>query len=196
MSTKSEPARQPIANIHFRLNKDPESVIQLKAVTPAELMLLCAMHRVNNKNEPVVKLVELPETHESGPIKVLEDDIAKLELLREEAEEADITEEVREKRIRSLSDRITGKQAAIEDWRKVRAIRAMGPGQERVRLCARYNENLVKKFYPGGIPTLPRDFKEALELGSSAEVGGDGFLVNQAQMTQAGINTPAELAGV
>lgn len=192
MSTQ---ARQPIANVHFRLSKDPEAVIQLKCVTPAELMLLCAMHRANNKNEPIVKLVELPETHESGPIKELEDEVAKLELKREEAEDADdISEEVREKRIRSLSDRINGKQAAIEDWRKVRAIRAMGPGQERIRLCGRYNEALVKKFYPGGIPQLPRDFREAQELGVAADLGeGTGFMVNQEQMVQAGINGPAAL---
>lgn len=166
---------QKLANVHFRLS--PESVIQLKNITPSELMFLIALHRHNAKDNPVVKLMEIPEKSEDEEMKKIHDALEKLEAQRKKNEEdAGLTEDRRISLLANIDQRIIARQQALQTWQQVKELRRLNATQERARLCTRYNGDQVKQFYPGGLPQLPKDFTEAQSSGMEAELKQETFL--------------------
>lgn len=163
--------KQPLAHVHFRLS--PESVIQLKHVTPAQLMYLIAMHKQNAKGVPVVKLTVINESAEDNEIKSLRGRIQSyekaIEKIQEELLRGRMPIDVAEEREAALLKQITSVESLIADQERLLAHRALNPVQERTRLSREYNAKDVKAFFPGGIPTLPSTFDEATANGVEAE---------------------------
>jgi hypothetical protein len=177
--------KQPIANIILKLDKNGSSV-QLKNVTPAEVMLLCAMHHTNAGGDPVVKLTEIPvdafeeeQSKQVAALKKLEEDYAKVEL------DPTLLEDVREKRLESIQKRMDVKQSLITGYSQIAAIRELSPADEYQRLSFKYNNLTLKAFYPGRIPSLPATFEEARRNGVSSTVEESKWLVGAAQLAKA-----------
>lgn len=163
--------KQPLAHVHFRLS--PESVIQLKHVTPAELMYLIAMHKANAKGVPVVSLKVIDETTEDNEIKALRGRIQSyekaIEKIQEELLKGRMPIDVAEERETSLLKQIASVESLIKDQERLLALRSLNLVQERTRLATKYNAKDVKAFFPGGIPTLPTTFDEATANGAEAD---------------------------
>ena len=170
--------RQPIADIVLKYNEFG-STLQLKHITPAELMFLVAMHHRAAGGDPVVKLKEIPADIEEKQIETLSKEVAefqkKLDAL---GAEANITEEVRERREASFQSRIASLESRIQDLRSIQFIRLCAPSDERSRLCGRYSQLELEKFYPGAIPQLPQSFDEARRAGTGVKTSSEAWLVN------------------
>lgn len=150
--------KQPIANIILKLDKIGATVA-LKNVTPAEVMLLCAMHSGNAGGIPVVKFDLIDPKVNEMSLKSLQDELSKVEdLLESLGEVENITEEVREKRSITLQQKIESFQSRINAVQHVIGIRNLSPAGERGRLTGKYNQLVVNKFYPGNIPSIPTEF--------------------------------------
>jgi len=150
--------KQPIANIVLKLDKIGATVA-LKHVTPAEVMLLCAMHSGNAGGMPIIKFEQIDIKANEMALKSLQDELSKLETLLDELGEVEnITEEVREKRSITLQTKIESYQGRINGLQHVMGIRNLSPAGERARLTGKYNQLVVNKFYPGNIPSIPVEF--------------------------------------
>lgn len=166
-----------LANIHFKYNQWGSS-LHKQFITPAELMLLIAMHSSNVGGNPIITLEVLPDDAEEKPIK---EAMAKINELTKRQEvqnnKEDITEEIRTVRIESLQRQIDFVQGTIDSLRARQQLRNLNPVEERRRLAAKYGAKVVGSTFPGSIPVFPQDFKSAQEGGLSAEIVGDRFLV-------------------
>lgn len=150
--------KQPIANIVLKLDKIGATVA-LKHVTPAEVMLLCAMHSGNAGEMPIVKFDLIDPKSNEMALKSLQDELSKQEALLEELSEIEnITEEVRERRAITIQGKIESYQSRINELQYIINIRNLSPSAERARLTSKYNQIVVNKFYPGNMPTIPTDF--------------------------------------
>jgi hypothetical protein len=155
--------KQPIANIVLKLDKIGATVA-LKNVTPAEAMLLCAMHNGNAGGDPIVKLDEIPVEDNETALKGLQKQLSDVEAVIEALGEVEnITEEVREKRAITQNQKAESLQSRIEGLQGVMKIRNLSGREERNRLCGKYNQLVVNKFYPGNMPTVPTDFPKTAE---------------------------------
>ena len=74
--------KQPIANIVLKLDKIGATVA-LKHVTPAEAMLLCAMHSGNAGEMTIVKFELIDTKSNEMALKSLQDELSKQEALLE-----------------------------------------------------------------------------------------------------------------
>lgn len=150
--------KQPIANIVLKLDKIGATVA-LKHVTPAEVMLLCAMHSGNAGGMPVVKFEEIDIKANEMALKSLQDELSKQEELLEALGEVEnITEEVRDRRSITLQQKIESFQGRINALQHIMGVRNLSPSGERARLTGKYNQLVVNKFYPGNIPSIPTEF--------------------------------------
>ena len=150
--------KQPIANIVLKLDKIGATVA-LKHVTPAEVMLLCAMHSGNAGEMPIVKFDLIDPKSNEMALKSLQDELSKQEALLEELSGIEnITEEVRERRAITIQGKIESYQSRINGLQYIINIRNLSPSAERARLTGKYNQIVVNKFYPGNMPTIPTDF--------------------------------------
>jgi uncharacterized protein YPO0396 len=150
--------KQPIANIVLKLDKIGATVA-LKNVTPAEVMLLCAMHNGNAGGDPIVKLQEIPFEDSDKALKALEKQLTEVETILEELDEVEnITEEVREKRASTQTQKAESLRERIAAQQSVMRIRNLNAREERNRLGTKYNQIVVNKFYPGNMPTVPDKF--------------------------------------
>ena len=105
--------KQPIANIVLKLDKIGATVA-LKHVTPAEVMLLCAMHSGNAGEMPIVKFDLIDPKSNEMALKSLQDELSKQEgLLEALGEVENITEEVRERRAITIQGKIESYQSRI-----------------------------------------------------------------------------------
>lgn len=155
---------QKLANIVLKLDKIGSSV-QRKNVTPAEVMFLVADHHVNAGGDPIVKLVEIKEDTEEKALVPLRKELEVLRTQLEELADLELTDEIRERRQRSLQNRIDSKEGLIANLESIIQLRNLSPKQERDRLISRYGGIRISKFYPGAIPALPQDFEEARSTG-------------------------------
>jgi len=146
------------------------SSIQRKNVTPAELMLLCAMHHTNAGGDPILKCEEIDEDTNKKEIKSLHEAYAKLQEDYDRVQaDVSLLEDVREKRLESITKRMEARQSTIVGLEQVDAIRELSPSDEFRRLGFRYSSTLLKDFYPGRIPSLPSTFEEARKNGLQTE---------------------------
>lgn len=180
--------KQPIANIILKLDKIGATVA-LKNVTPAEMMLLCAMHSGNAGGDPIVKMDVIALEDNEKSLKSLQDELTKLESLLEDLGNVEnITEEVREKRSITLGQKIESFQGRIASLQNVMRVRTLDSRSERNRLMGKYNQLVVNKFYPGNMPTVPVSFpKDEAEKGewTTAKLNAgshDHFMVGAAAL--------------
>lgn len=169
--------KQPIANLTLKLDKNGSNV-QVKHVTPAELMLLCAMHHTNAGGDPVVTLKEIDENFFNKEISQQEEAMQKLQEDYEKVEiDPTLLEDVREKRLESIKKRMDVKQSVIDGYKQINAIRDLSPADEFRRLSFKYNNLILKNFYPGRIPTFPETFTEARANGTNSSIEESKWLV-------------------
>ena len=145
----------PTARVTLKTSKIGNT-IQLKRVTPAELMFLIADNHTEAGGDPVVKLE--PEVKwKKGMVPAR--DAMGIELKDEEGE-----------KLPEVEGLIPTEEPVVFK---------LTPKQELDRLAGKYGKR-IRKFFPGPMPTLPRSFEEAREAGIGAvtpserllEVGG------------------------
>lgn len=154
------------------------STAQCFNVTPAEVMLLCAMHHRNAGGDPILKLKVIEEDSFNANLETLKEALVKLQedFTRVETD-ATLLEDVREKRLESIQKRIEVRQSTIQGLEQINAIRELSPADEFRRLGFKYNQLLLKEFYPGRIPTLPSTFEEARVSGTQTEAVAPKWIV-------------------
>jgi len=173
--------KQPIANIVLQLDKNGSNV-QRKNVTPAEVMLLCAMHHVNVGKDPVVKLEVIEEDAFNAEIEKEEKALEKLEADHQRvSEDGTILENIKESKLDVIAKRIETKQSIIRDLKQINMIRDLSPADEFRRLGFRYSSVLLKEFYPGRIPSLPTTFEEARKGGTQTEAVAPKWIVGDSK---------------
>lgn len=169
--------KQPIANIVLKMDKNGSSV-QRNNVTPAEVMLLCAMHHKNAGEDPVLKCIEIEADAFDKKIEKEEAALSKLQADFERVtEDQALLEEVRERRLETINKRIEVKQSTINDLKQINMIRDLEPADEYRRLGFRYSALLLKEFFPGRIPSLPTTFEEARKQGTKTEAVSPKWIV-------------------
>lgn len=162
--------KQPIANIVLKMDRNG-STTQQKNVTPAEVMLLCAMHLKNAGQDPILKLEVIEEGSSDKEMALIESAIEKLEsdLARLEENET-MLEDVRQSKVESIQKRIEVKQSTLQGLKQINAIRDLDPSDEYRRLGFKYSAITLKEFYPGRVPNLPNSFEEARKNGTSTSI--------------------------
>lgn len=163
-----------LANLLLKTSQVGSNVF-LKYVTPAEVMFLIADNHQQLGGDPVVKLDEISDGAEEKPIAALRSEIDKLETQLLELDDKELTEEIREKREKSLRQRIEIRLSSIASLERIQQLRSLGPAAEKQRLLAKYGLRL-SKFYPGNLPTLPQTFEEARTAGLGASTTSDRLL--------------------
>jgi len=169
---------QALANVQIKLDKIGSSV-RREFVTPAELLVLCAIHNTNAGGDPVVRLEEIPETTERNAMEAAQEELEKLQLTLVELEDnQELNLEIKEKRVVSLSTRIQSKQTSLDELQSVLNLRGLSPNDECNRLGSRYSSKVLKSLFPGTTPSLPTSFAEARKLGSVMTGLKNNFLVD------------------
>jgi hypothetical protein len=173
--------KQPIANIVLQMDKNGSNV-QRKNVTPAEVMLLCAMHHKNVGKDPVIKLEVIEEGAFDKEIEKETQAIEKLQAdyARVEADDT-VLENIKESRLDVISKRIEAKQSTIGGLKQIDMIRGLSPADEYRRLSFRYSQVLLKEFYPGRSPNLPTTFEEARQQGVQTEAVSPKWIVGDSK---------------
>jgi polyhydroxyalkanoate synthesis regulator phasin len=186
---------QKLANI-LLMHDEHKSTIQLKHVTPAELLILVTDFHINVKGDPCptsTHIREIPADHEQKLIAPLEKQV---EELQEQLDDLDnppipetgstvvvISEEIREKRKHSLTSRIERLEDQISDLQRIIALRNLTPENEKKRLMGKYGKIKVSKFFSDAIPRLPETFEQAKAIGLS-ESFDVGFLEQSLSVTE------------
>jgi hypothetical protein len=124
------------------------STLNLRDVTPAELMFLAASYAPHCGGRPVKKLV-----------------------LEVEEEKVPVTEHHEERVINGqiipAGDVLVGYE--VKKGTKTRVV-TRTPVEERNRLFGKYGKLRVQAMYPGSIPQMPTTYNEAVTTGLSAEL--------------------------
>jgi hypothetical protein len=173
---------QPLANIMLKMSREGSSVA-LKNVTPAEVMLLCAMHSSNAGGMPILRSEIIPSGYEQQQALPYKEEMenlqAQLDKVYDDANR--VTAEVIDKRILSLNDRIRSLESIIQGYAQTATIRYLSPEDEKARLGQKYLQPQIEKLYPGFIPAnFPKTFKQARKFGQKVDVGPARFLNNPA----------------
>ena len=176
---------QELANITLKMAKVGNSVQRLN-VTPAEVLVLVNLHRVNAGGNPIVKLTKIEESREDEQMAPLLKEVEKLTKLRDGLDELDnLTDEVKQKRATSYRNRLEALQGQLDTLKLIKRIRQLSPAQERDRLKGRYQQVTIKAIFPGAIPQLPESFEEAMKAGLDSEDSSGRFLVGPEQLARA-----------
>ena len=126
-----------LATVKLNLSKEGHEVFR-ENVTPAELALLVAEHHTNSGGKPI-------DTDEKGDFTShalkLTGDTSKIPVLDKD-----------------------GKQEKDEKG-NLKFHPPRTNAEEKARLFGRYNAAKVNAMYPGPMPNMPTDFKEAYKLG-------------------------------
>lgn len=160
---------QKLANCQLKYNTFG-STMQLKNVTPAEMLLLVSMFHSRPDGpggDPIVEkhFKEIPEDSEKKQVEPLMVKLKEIEEKIEETAEEELTDEIREKRTAALLTRQEQLQDQIRSVLEVKSIRDLEPAQEVNRLKQKYGEPKVNALFAGAIPSLPTSFQQAKELG-------------------------------
>lgn len=170
---------QKLANVVLRQNQFG-STVQIKNVTPAQLLVLTSMFHKAAGGDPfetrgkVKGIVEIPDDRESKQIEVNQKIVDENEALLEALDDEELTTEIREKRENAYRARILAAQERINDLRAVEFIRKMTPDMEKRRLVELYGKKYVEPLFPSAIPQLPETFEQARQigLGTDSELTG------------------------
>lgn len=176
---------QPLANITLKMAKVGSSVQRLN-VTPAEVLVLVNIHRVNAGGDPIVRLKEIPPEREDEQMAPLQKKLDKLVELRDGLDDLDdITPEVRTRRENSYRDQIEALNGQLNTLKMIKHLRTLTPTQERDRLKGRYQQVTIKALFPGAIPQVPQTFEEARKGGLDSERAEGRFMVGPEQLVTA-----------
>lgn len=166
---------QKLANVILRQNQFG-STVQIKNVTPAQLLVLTSMFHKAVGGDPfetrgkVQGVVEIPDDRESKLIeeqqKIVDENQALLDALGEDEE---LTKEIKDKRETAYLNRINLAQDRIRDLQSVEYIRKLTPDMEKNRLLGLYGKKYVEPLFPSAMPTLPETFQQAREIGLRLE---------------------------
>lgn len=127
----------PLADVLLKIEKN--TIFEKRNVTPPELMILCAMHHANAKDNPAQKVSPVPET---------KDEVFKS--MKPNPLKNGRMEEVGE--IRAVA---TGKVKTI----------TVDPRVFKALLSQRYKPENVDKLFPGVSPKFPTKFRQAITGG-------------------------------
>lgn len=145
--------------------------IELKPVTPAQLMFLVADNAVNAGEDPVKSLTIIPDDSEEEKINELQAKVEELtELYNKANNDETITPEIQERRLSSFQRRIDSARDGIARLQAQRNLRFITPSEEKERLISRYGGMKISKIFPGEIPQLPKSFEEARKVGLKTKV--------------------------
>lgn len=173
-----------LANIVLKLDKIGTSVPK-KYVSPAEVMFLVSDHHTNAGGDPIVKLDILDDDAEAEPLAVVTKELEELQASQEKLDNiTNITDEVRHKREDKLRRKMQVKLDEITRLKAIQAMRNFSPAVERRRLISIYGSPRITKYYPGQIPQLPADFKEARDHGVGTEAPSERLLTVGAEGQQ------------
>ena len=160
---------QKLANCQLKYNTFG-STMQLRNVTPAEMLLLVSMFHSRPDGpggDPIVEkyFKEIPEDTEQEQMTPLLEKLKDLQTKIEATSEEELTDEIREKRTAALTTRYEQVQDQIRSLLEVKTLRELEPAQEVNRLKQKYGEPKVNALFAGAIPVLPTTFQQAKDLG-------------------------------
>lgn len=168
---------QPLAKIELKTNIFGSS-IEVKNVTPAQLLFLVADNHKGAGGDPIVRLEETDLQSEEDKAAKLEKEVEKFEkIIASISEDDTISQELQGSRIAAATKQLETRQSQLAELQELRVLRNLTPLQEKQRLAAKYGAKRVEMLYPGRAPSVPATFKEAREGGLTAAQPVERFLV-------------------
>lgn len=169
---------QPLANVLVKLDSLGSDVL-VKNVTPAETMLLAAIHQRNANGDPIKSITLIDPEVEIKNIQLLIDELKEVEAKLDELEntEEKLTMELVDRRQKRYTDQIESLTGRIQAAKQVQAIRYLSPSDEITRLKFKYQHKHVKALFPSAMSNLPKTHELAKQFGLKAEQLEKGFLV-------------------
>lgn len=152
---------------HIRLKQEKNgSDVELKYVTPAEVLLLVSDHQVFAGGNPVTISKIVPSEEEEDKIAELEDDKTRLTKLADTiSKDENMPYDTRINRQKYVQNQLDSVNDRLERQKFLQARRKYTAKQEVDRLSSKYGRKRVTKAFSGAIPALPATFEEATEAG-------------------------------
>lgn len=154
-----------LAIIRLKQEKNGNDV-ELKYVTPAEVLLLVSDHQFFAGGNPVKIVKIVPSEEEEQKIEELQADEKRLTKLAETiASDENMPYDTRVNRQKYVQNQLDSVRDRLRRQEHLQTRRKFTTKQEVDRLSGKYGRKRVTTAFPGAMPNLPSTFEEAIEAG-------------------------------